>query len=108
MLDLGLNTDVLRIANKAFGVEIALRTMYPQFIAFDEIGTTDELAGVASCFNAGVKIITTAHAGDKEQLLNREIIRKMVVLGAVSNIAILPKNTEKNIEIIPVKELEKV
>ena len=106
-LDLGLNTDVLRIANKGFGVEIALRTMYPQFIAFDEIGTVEELTGVANCFNAGVKIITTAHAGRKEELFNREIIRKMVVLGAVSNIVLLPKTIGERFEIMSVKELEK-
>lgn len=106
-LDLGVNTDVLRTESKSTGTEIALRTMFPQFIAFDEIGTTVELKSVSGCFNAGVSIITTAHVSDKHDLLNREIIKKLIDCNVVLNIAVLSQKIGESIEIIPVKELKK-
>ena len=106
-LDLGVNTDVLRTESKSTGTEIALRTMFPQFIAFDEIGTTAELKSVSGCFNAGVSIITTAHVNDKHGLLNREIIQRLIDENVVSYIAVLSSEIGKEAEIIPVKELKK-
>lgn len=106
-LDLGVNTDILRTESKSTGTEIALRTMFPQFIAFDEIGTTAELKSVSGCFNAGVSIITTAHVSDKHDLLNREIIKKLIDCNVVLNIAVLSQKIGESIEIIPVKELKK-
>ena len=106
-LDLGVNTDVLRTESKSTGTEIALRTMFPQFIAFDEIGTTAELKSVSGCFNAGVSIITTAHVSDKYDLLNRDIIKKLIDCNVVLNIAVLSQKIGESIEIIPVKELKK-
>lgn len=91
MLDLGVNTDVLYTQNKPLGVDIALRTMFPHFIAFDEIGTEQELYSVQSCFNAGVGIITTAHCQKKEELLKRNVTQKIIQSGAVSRVALLSK-----------------
>ncbi|MBR3969194.1 MAG: Flp pilus assembly complex ATPase component TadA [Clostridia bacterium] len=106
-LDLGVNTDVLRTEDKATGVEIALRTMYPQFIVFDEIGTLRELQSVSQCFNAGVNIITTAHAHSKCDLKRREIIQKMISHNVVSYVALLPENIGENPIVISAGDLKK-
>lgn len=87
--DLGENTDVLYSANKASGTQIALRTMFPDVIAFDEIGTKDELNSVIDCFNAGVKIITTAHCNSKKDIMNRRVTSEIIKSGAVSKAVIL-------------------
>lgn len=105
-LDLGINTDVLHIEDKAKGVDIALRTMFPHYIAFDEIGTDDEFYGVQNCFNAGVKIITTAHCNNKNDAFERSIIRKITQSGAVGNVAVLSENFTNSPCIIPCKDLK--
>lgn len=107
-LDLGVNTDVLYTPSKAIGTDIALRTMYPNFIAFDEIGTLAELEGVKNCFNAGVGVITTAHCCDKEDILLRDITRAIVKSGAVAHIALLSKILGEPPQIFDVKELVKI
>ena len=88
--DLGAGTDVLLTADKAAGLEIAVRTMFPDIVAFDEIGTERELAGVSGSFNAGVSIITTAHAGGEEDLMRRAVTRELIKSGAVNSVAFLP------------------
>lgn len=88
-LDLGINTDVLYLKDKSIGTQIALRTMFPNVIAFDEIGTNDEFKEVKECFNAGVDIITTVHCTSVFELSKREIIVKIIKSGAVKYIAVL-------------------
>ena len=105
MHDLGLATDVLNAENKAQGVEIALRTMFPDVIAFDEIGNTDELKAVSQCFSAGVKIVTTAHIDSLFDLETREITKKLTQSGAIDQIAVLPRITGGKITVTTPKEL---
>ncbi len=105
VLDLGVNTDVLYTRDKAFGTQIALRTMFPHFIAFDEIGTAFELKGVLDCFNAGVCIITTAHCRDKYDIMRREVTRNIVKSSIISNIAVLSEKIGGKPQIIDAKEL---
>lgn len=105
ILDLGLATDILGAEQKAHGVEIALRTMFPDVIAFDEIGNTAELKAVSQCFSAGVKIITTAHIESLYDLGNRAITSQLIKSGAINQIAVLPKITGGKITVITPKDL---
>ena len=91
VLDLGFNTDVIYTLDKAVGVQMALRTMFPQFIAFDEIGTSDELRSIKECFNAGVGIITTAHCHTKDELFSRDVTRQIIKCRAIKNTVLLPR-----------------
>ncbi len=89
-LDVGINTDVISGGNKAKGAEIALRTLFPEYIAFDEIGNSEELELVSESFFSGIGIITTAHASSIEELLSRSVTSKLLELGAIEYIALLP------------------
>lgn len=102
--DLGENTDVLYTRDKALGTQIALRTMFPEFIAFDEIGTKNELQSVVDCFNAGVSIITTAHCHDVNDIMHRAVTASIVKSGAVSNVVLLSQSLGAPPQIFNVKE----
>lgn len=103
--DLGPATDVLICENKAVGIEIALRTMFPDVIAFDEIGTVEELKSVSDSLCCGVDIITTAHVGSTKELTERNVTYNLLKSGAISFVALLPKLHGGKIQIISVKEL---
>ncbi len=87
--DLGENTDILLIKNKAAGIEMAVRTLFPDLLAFDEIGTADELQSVMQSFNAGVGVITTAHIGNIGDLMRRSVTKNLLLSGAISKVAVL-------------------
>lgn len=89
--DLGVASDVLPCEDRSMGIEIALRTMFPDVIAFDEIGNIAELNSVSNSFNSGVDIITTAHVGKKEELIFRNVTYSLLKSGAISTIALLPQ-----------------
>jgi len=102
--DLGRNTDVIFTHDKATGVEIALRTMFPDVIAFDEIGNENELRSVMQSFNSGVEIFTTAHIGSVDELMQRTVTSKLLKSGAISKVAVLNKLHGSKINLISAKE----
>lgn len=102
-LDVGANTDIISGGDKARGAEIALRTLFPQYIAFDEIGTVAELELVSESFFSGVGIITTAHASTMEELMSRNLTKRLLELGAVECVALLPQKLGEAVTIIPIE-----
>ncbi len=89
--DIGENTDVLTGISKREGIEMAVRTMCPQIVAFDEIGSHGEVDEVIRSLMSGVEVITTAHAGSREDLFRREVTNRLIKSGAVSCIALLTR-----------------
>lgn len=83
--DIGVLTDVLTGCGKTDGIEIAVRTLNPEVIAFDEIANRDEARSVISSMFSGVEAITTVHAGSKEEIFEREPARLLLESGAVKN-----------------------
>ena len=57
----GSMVDVLDGCPKAEGMMMLIRSMSPDVIIADEIGTKDDLHAIETCAHAGVSVITTAH-----------------------------------------------
>ena len=62
-LDVGLCTDVLDACPKAEGMMMLLRSMAPEVMVTDEIGSEADAAAIEEVLHAGVAVIATAHAG---------------------------------------------
>ena len=58
-----LNADFLLGYPRGKGIEIATRTMAPQFIVCDEIASRDDARAVEEAASSGVRIIASIHAG---------------------------------------------
>ena len=81
--DIGANTDVLNGYPRREGIEIAVRTLSPEYIACDEITGEPDFASL--CLSSGVKLIFTSHCGTVKQARNSPIAQS----GAISHIAFL-------------------
>lgn len=101
----GINTDVLSGYPKAAGIQTAVRTLSPEVIAFDEIGTAEEAEAVINGLNSGVDFVMTIHCSDKAELLRRPQFRLLMSAGAVDWCVFL-ENVGEISEIISAKELE--
>ena len=55
-------TDVLDGCPKAQGMMMLIRTMAPQVVAVDEIGSREELEAMEYAANCGCRLIATVHA----------------------------------------------
>lgn len=74
----GRKTDVISGCSKRHGIESALRNMSPQTIAVDEITALDDCHALMEAGWCGVRLLATAHAGSKEDLLSRPVYKPVV------------------------------
>ncbi len=63
--------DVLTGYPRGKGIEIATRTLSPEIVICDEIGSQEEAEAILSAENCGVPLIATAHGDSVEGLLRR-------------------------------------
>lgn len=67
--------DVFSGYTKESAIEIATRTMSPEYIICDEIGSYNECMMILSVQNTGVPLIASAHASDVKELVRRRNIK---------------------------------
>ena len=101
--NLGCCCDILNGYPKAEGILHAVRTLSPQVIICDEIGTEAETIGILEGLNCGVHVIASAHAGSMTELAARPQIRALLGNGAFAKIARL-QSADKPGSIAEIKE----
>lgn len=70
-LDVGMRTDVYDKCLKSKGIILAIRSMAPEIIICDEIGTKDDFESILLAYNSGVSIISTIHGSNEEDFYNK-------------------------------------
>ena len=74
----GAHVDVLSGCCKAQGIEAVLRCMGPEVIAVDEITAREDCEALLHAGWCGVRLLATAHAGCRQDLLDRPIYRPII------------------------------
>ncbi|MBQ7646608.1 MAG: Flp pilus assembly complex ATPase component TadA [Clostridia bacterium] len=69
---------------KGQAIEAAIRSVSPDFIISDEIGSGNEASALFNAVNSGVSIIATAHAGSKNDAMNKPLLTELIERGAFS------------------------
>lgn len=69
------NCDILTGCPKPQGILQAVRTLAPDIILLDELGTLEEVKAITANLHAGVPAIATAHARDLRECLRRTAVR---------------------------------
>ncbi len=75
---LGPRSMVMEACPKSYAMECLMRTMAPEVIVTDELGKDEDADAVYNMINAGVSVIATAHGRDIEQLLRRNVYKRLV------------------------------
>lgn len=75
--DVGLYCDVLDACPKPEGIRMMIRSMAPEVIAVDEIGTQAEYEALTEAATSGCSILATVHGRSLEQIREKPYLRKM-------------------------------
>ena len=87
--DIGIRTDVIDNMPKPEAMRVLVRSMAPDVIACDEIGSIDDINAIDYAMCSGVKGIFTAHGNNLEEinrnielakLLNKHIFERIILL----------------------------
>lgn len=87
--DVGFRTDVMDGCPKTLGMEMLLRSMSPNIIITDEIGTQGDKDAILKVLNSGVKIIASAHGYNITELKMREELLALIKSGAFERYIVL-------------------
>ncbi|WP_207652172.1 stage III sporulation protein AA [Clostridium oryzae] len=90
-LEVGLRTDVMDNCPKSEGIMMAIRSMSPEVIICDEIGTHADMESILSALSCGVNLITTMH-GDSLQDLYSRLVFKDIINNHVFKRAVIMSN----------------
>lgn len=77
-MNVGLRTDILDNCLKSEGIMMAIRSMAPDVIVCDEIGTYKDVDSILMAMNSGVNLITTIHGYGVEDLYKRPIFKDIL------------------------------
>lgn len=75
---LGIRTDILDGCPKAEGMLMLIRSMGPEVIAVDEIGTKEDVYAVDYAMHCGCKMIATVHGKSLEEIRDKPILGGLV------------------------------
>lgn len=82
--DIGIRTDVMCNLKKYVGIKMMIRSMAPQIIATDEVGTQKDFESIYDAVCSGVKLLLTVHGNDiddvSKEFLNNKMFRNIIVL----------------------------
>lgn len=76
--ELGIRTDILDCCPKAKGMMMLIRSMSPQVIAVDEIGSKEDLDAIDYVIGCGCKLIATVHGSSIEDIKNKPTLGELV------------------------------
>lgn len=103
--DVGINTDILSGFSKAKGIEIATRTLSPDLIVCDEIGSIDELEKIKYSFSTGVNFAVSIHLKNAEDIFSNSVTDELIKTGQFDFIIVLKSYTDE-FEIIDLGEIK--
>ena len=76
--ELGIRTDILDCCPKAEGMMMLIRSMSPQIIAVDEVGSREDIEAIEYVVNCGCKLIATVHGSTIDDVRNKPLLGKLV------------------------------
>lgn len=78
--DVGIRTDVLDACPKVHGMMMLIRSMAPQVVAIDELGSMEDVAAMKQVAACGCKLLATIHGSSmeemKEKMFMEEVFRE--------------------------------
>lgn len=79
--DVGPHCDVIDGCPKAIGMEMVLRSMGPDVIAVDEIGTKEDYRAMQQACVSGCSLLATMHGADVSRIREKELFQRYILLG---------------------------
>lgn len=71
--EMGIRTDILDACPKVQGIMMLIRSMAPQVLAVDEIGSREDMEAVHMALQCGCKVIATMHGETMEDVQGKKI-----------------------------------
>ncbi|WP_068671908.1 stage III sporulation protein AA [Oceanobacillus sp. Castelsardo] len=96
-LNLGIRTDVMDACPKAEGMMMMIRSMSPDVLVVDEIGSADDINALMEAINTGVTVICTIHGHSLMELKKRPSLEILFQHKVFERILFLEKSRQPSV-----------
>ena len=96
--DLGIRTDVINDIPKSIGMKIAIRSMAPQVLIADEIGSVQDSEVIKYAVCCGVKGIFTAHGNSIEDVMKNPELKELIQEKIFEKVIVIKARNDSNYE----------
>ncbi len=103
--DIGILSDVIANVSKSDGMKMMIRSMAPDIIACDEIGSKKDIEAISYAMCSGVKGIFTVHGNCFEEIIINPQIKELIEKNIIETIIFL--DDQKRGEVKEVYRLNK-
>ncbi len=76
--DVGMRTDILDACPKGIGMMMLLRSMSPQVIAVDELGSEEDIRAVGQAMQCGSRILATVHGDSLQEIREKDFLGNLI------------------------------
>lgn len=76
--DLGCRTDILDGCPKVQGMMMLVRSMAPQVIAVDEVGSREDVEAMEYVMNCGIYLLATVHGNSIDDIKNKPVLGRLI------------------------------
>lgn len=87
--DVGMRTDVLDGCPKTQGMRMLIRSMAPEVLAVDEIGSEEDVQEIQYAANCGCTVLATVHGDSRDAVFQKPGLRKLLEAGAFQRLVFL-------------------
>lgn len=91
--DIGLRADVMDACPKSEGMMMLIRSMSPEIIVVDEIGSREDVQAIMEAIHAGVTIICTIHGKTIDELKKRPSLQPLFQEKVFQRTVVLERST---------------
>jgi len=92
--DVGIRTDILDCCPKAEGMMMLIRSMSPDIIAVDEIGSDGDADAIEKAVHCGCRLIGTVHGSSIEEILEKPALKRILEKGIFKRFILLSKGEQ--------------
>ncbi len=90
---IGIRTDVLDGCPKAEGMMMLIRSMSPEVVAVDEIGSTEDIRALMQALRCGSSLIVTVHGRSMEEVKRKKYIRELLAQNEFKRFIVLARRS---------------
>lgn len=96
--DIGIYSDIIDNVSKELGINMLIRSMSPQIIICDEIGSLEDVKAIQKAACSGVKGIFTAHASSIEELKQNQHLKAIIDSKLIQRIIVLDNKNKGKVK----------
>lgn len=94
-LNVGNSTDIISAGKKEINIQNGIRSMSPNVIILDEIGSLQDIKAIEYAVNCGVSVIASVHCKDIYEFQKKTDFENLIKSRAFKRIVVLSQNNGK-------------